>query len=281
MQSHDYVPGVSGWKLDLKTGELNFGCHKIYADSLPPYLQSVIVTAGEWSEYDIPSRAMDRYKFIGDEVMKIPPEYRDSAEFSTEDHSYARDGSDIRTTLTYARPETIEEATARVERAEVAGTRVIHKNGCMTIIHDGVVRVRLGNLEQPLVVEADQVIISEAAVDEGVVLNAKLGTAWSVRMAVNEEGQYVASGIGLGLSLGGVMTYLDKLAVKKEQPKSEIEQAITDGDAQKVMDFIAGTISGTELGKSLIAKDDPFAERVRAVLRGELRLGGLLHRLNR
>lgn len=277
MQSHDYVPGVSGWKFDEKTGELDIGSPGINVDGLPPKSHFVTVKVGEWSERDIPANALERYRFIGQQLFIVSPEHRESAEFSTEDHSCDGDGSDIRTTLTYTRPETTEEARARVERAKVAGTRVIHKNGCMTIIQDGVVRVRIGDLSRPFIVEGDQVLISETAVDDGVVHNAKLGPTWSVGMAVNEEGQYVASGIGLGLSLGGVMTYLDKCAVKKEQPKSEIEQAIADGDVQKVMDLIAGTISETELCEALKAPLKS-ATAIRDVIRDELRPGGLLHR---
>lgn len=199
MQSDNYVPGVSGWKIDPNTGNFELNSEKVSAfgtsqDAIyssvsrprsNPVSQDVpgvpkserkclTVTAVEWSESEIPAAALARYKFIGDAVMQIPTEYRESAEFSTEDHSYDRDGSDIRTTLTYCRPETPEEATARVERAKVAGTRVIQKDGCLTIIQDGVVRVRLGDLSQPFVVNGDQVLISDALIDEGKISTRKI-----------------------------------------------------------------------------------------------------------
>ena len=276
MQSEDYVPGVSGWKLDEKTGELDIGSPRITAGGLPPEPQVITVSAGEWSENDLPANAMERYKFIGDQMMKIPEEFRDSAEFSTEDHSYDHDGSDIRTTLTYVRPETTEEAKARVEHAKVAGTRVIHKNGCMTIIHDGVVRVRLGNLEKPFVVADDQVFISEAAVENGTVTNHNVSAQWSIRMEVR-DGQYFAAGIGLGSQF---LTSADKFAVKGEQPISPFEQALAEGDAGKILDMITGQISETDLAKGMKEQDEQFANRVRKVIADELRAGGMLHRFN-
>ncbi|SDI40483.1 phage tail tip fiber protein [Pseudomonas abietaniphila] len=273
MQSHDYVPGVSGWKIEDGRFEINAATIKV--GGLSPEPQFITITAAEWNESDIPHIALERCRFIRDAINAIPDQYRGNAEFSTEDRSFEGNGSDLRTLLTYRRAETSEEAAARVERAKVAGTRVVHKNGCMTIIHDGVVRVRLGNLEQPFVVEDDQLFISEAAVENGTVTNNKVSPQWSIKLEVR-NGQYVAAGIGIGSQL---LTSADKFAVKDEQPKSEIEQAIAEGNAQKILDLIAGTISETELGKSMIAEGEPFADRVRAVIRDELRAGGLLHRI--
>lgn len=159
----------------------------------------------------------------------------------------------------------------------------IHKDGRLEI--SGYVRADTSQPEadsaKPFIVVDDVIYISAAEVKRAAVTRAELTPTWSVKMAVKEEGEYFASGIGLGLSLGGVVTYLDKLAVKKEQPKSETEQAIADRNAAQILDMLVGQISETELGKSLAAERDPFAERVLVVLRDELRPGGLLHRFNR
>ena len=98
IQSSNYVPGVSGWKINESTGAFEINPVRP-AQSVEA--QMVTVNAGEWSEYDLPAKAIERYAFIGAEVAKIPAEYRDSAEFTTKDFSLDCDGSDVRTTLTY------------------------------------------------------------------------------------------------------------------------------------------------------------------------------------
>lgn len=167
MQSHDYVPGVSGWKIDKGYIELNAATIKVGGQSPEPRV--VTITAAEWSESEIPAQALAFYKFFGDAVMQIPAEYRESAEFSTKDHSYDCDGSDIRTTLTYTRSETPEEAAARAERAKVAGIRIVRTDDCTTIIQDGVARVRFGDLNTPFVVEGDQAFLNSAFIRDGVI----------------------------------------------------------------------------------------------------------------
>ncbi|WP_028698193.1 MULTISPECIES: hypothetical protein [Pseudomonas putida group] len=170
-QSADYVPGVSGCRLDLEAGSIEINSANIAFGSLSSDPQMITVTAGEWSESDLPSNAVERYKFIGDRVMKIPAEYRDSAEFSTEDISFDRDGSDIRTTLTYRRLETEQEALVRTSLRSGSGV-TINTDG-LTITYNGKVVARLGcpkmyepSVDQPFVVEGDQVFISQAFVDQ-------------------------------------------------------------------------------------------------------------------
>lgn len=201
MQSHDYVPGVSGWKIDRGNFELNSA--RLTVGGLPSDPQLITVTAGEWSESDLPSNGFERYAFIGVELMKIPLEYRDSAEFSTEDISFDHDGSDIRTTLTYERRETAEEVAARQNKAAVAGTTTSFKDGVMTLTVDGVVRLRLVNLAKseappPFAVVDGQVFVSEAFVKESSIQN-KISDNWSVKMELG-DGKYVAAGMGLGIN---------------------------------------------------------------------------------
>lgn len=201
MQSHDYVPGVSGWKYsDDGSFELNGAAVDDIKQSGP---KLVTITAGQWPDCELAANAMERYAFIGTELAKIPVEFRESAEFTTEDFSFDRDGSDYRTTLTYVRQETSEEAQDRAEKAKSSGTRASVTNGVLTITTDGAVRCRIGNLEkpekpEPFVVVDGVVFVSEASIKDSTI-KAKLAPQWSLKMQVNEQGQYVAAGVGLGI----------------------------------------------------------------------------------
>lgn len=167
----DKLVSVSGAvELDLKTGQIKLGGGSIGIGSLPSDPQMITVTAGEWSESELPTNALERYKFIGDQVIAIPVEYRESAEFSTEDISFDRDGSDIRTTLTYQRLETDQEAAERVSRQ--VGSGVVINDAGMTITRNGKVIARLGcrmDGEQPFAFKGDQFFINEASMDSAAI----------------------------------------------------------------------------------------------------------------
>lgn len=115
IQSSNYVPGVSGWKLDHVSGDFEINSAQIQVGTLPSDPQLITVTAGSWSEYDLPANALERLAFIGAELEKIPAECRASAEFTTEDISFDRDGSDVRITPAYERLESAAEVVARHE----------------------------------------------------------------------------------------------------------------------------------------------------------------------
>lgn len=331
IQSANYVTGVSGYRLDLKTGAFEINGGHDASGSLPSAPQMITVTAGEWSESDLPRNAIERYKFIGDAVMKIPAEHRDSAEFSTEDISFDRDGSDIRTTLAYRRLETEQEALARVTRRTGSGI-TINGDG-LTITRNGKVMARIScpTAHEPtaelFVVEGDQAFINQALIEQSAVkaqiveeasarasvddaLAGRLaaleeaicqgdeaegalrdalkdwkpgGTAllsqalvssdkFAVTMARNSSGQYVCTGIGLGI---------DPIRGETKDGQTDMELAIEKGDATEILNLIAGQISGAELAQALrdeIAKAADPAETVRQAIREELRPGGLLHR---
>ena len=235
IQSSNYVPGVSGWKLN-PGGDFEINSSKIAVGSLPSDPQPITITAGDWSDYDLPANAIERYAFIGAELAKIPAECRDSAEFTTEDISFDRDGSDYRTTLTYVRQETQEEVLARHEKAKAGGTRISIKDGLMTVTIDGVERIKIDNLDRPapFKVDGDRVLLNKAFVNDGSVAKAKTGAGfyvhipgvyvdadgrlhvaredassdegrdsklsanWSIKMQLH-KGQYAAAGIGLGI----------------------------------------------------------------------------------
>lgn len=294
IQSSNYVPGVSGWKLNSLTGDFEINSSNISVGGLPADQQLITITAGEWPDYDLPANAVERYAFIGAELMKIPAEHRDSAEFTTEDFSFDRDGSDYRTTLTYVRRETQEEAKARLEKAKVAGTRIVKEGGCTTIICDGVVRVRYGNLSepeqpQPFQVVDGKVFISETAIQDSTITNLRVTPApgdalkagscsslldtWSVRMELH-GGKYVAAGMGLGID-SQTLVSAHEFAIKES---SEFGRAVAKG-ADAAQDLLAQKISELELCKALKEwRPASVADSVREVIREEIRPGGLLHR---
>ena len=179
MQSNDYVPGMAGLMVNLKTGELELNSSKLQVGMLPSDPQQITITAGEWPDNELPSNAIERYAFIGAELEKIPAEFRESAEFTTEDFSFDRDGSDYRTTLTYVRQETQDEAKARYEKTKAAGTRISLVGGVLSISHDGVLRTQITGLQKdekpaPFIVFDGVTYISASCIEE-----ASLGGAIS------------------------------------------------------------------------------------------------------
>ena len=171
MQSHDYVPGVSGWKYENEGSfELNIAGPGIES----PQPKLVTITAGQWPDRELPANAMERYAFIGAELSKIPVKYRESAEFTTEDFSFDRDGSDYRTTLTYARQETQDEAKARHEKTKAAGTRISLVGGVLSISHDGVLRTQIGGVQRdekpaPFIIVDGVMYINGACIKESSI----------------------------------------------------------------------------------------------------------------
>lgn len=331
-QSSNYVPGFSGILFDFKTGAIEINGSSVAVGSLPSEPQMATITAGRWEESELPANALERYKFIGDQVIAIPVEYRESAEFSTEDISFDRDGSDIRTTLTYRRPETVQEAAERVARR--AGSSVIIKDGDVTVMSGGKVVFRLRrrmddeqSTEQPFAVEGDQVFISQAFIDQfaikaqiveeasvrasadmalesrisgleariyrndssdGALRDAlsdwKTGTAlpadlfltaadrFAVSMEKNANGQYVCTGIGLGI---------DPAQGEPKGGQTDMEQAIAKGAAGEILRLLSSTISESTLARDLRDEIEKIAgpvDAVRQVIREELRPGGMLHR---
>lgn len=148
VQSNNYVPGVSGWKLNHDgTFEINSGTLGSAASA--PERQTVSVEVASWSKYDLPKNPANLLQFMQAELERVPEEYRHAAEFEEFDASYGDDSFGARLFLSYSRLESEEELSDRLEKAKAGGTRVSIKNGEMTVTHDGVVRFKLGNLDQP------------------------------------------------------------------------------------------------------------------------------------
>lgn len=212
LQSHNYVPGMSGLKFDLKKGEFELNSSRITfgGTAKAPDRQLITITVGEWPDNELPSNAIERHAFIGAELEKIPAEFRERAELTTEDFSFDRDGSDYRTVLTYARQETQDEAKARYEKTKAAGTRISLVGGVLSISHDGVLRTQITNLQKDkkpapfIVVDGVMYInsacIKEASVEGKITAQATYTCPAGTMLLCDKR---VVSGIGLGLRAAG------------------------------------------------------------------------------
>ncbi|PLV13062.1 hypothetical protein [Pseudomonas guariconensis] len=259
IQSADYVPGMSGYRLDLKAGVMEINSGHMAVGSLPSDPQMITVTASEWPESEVPAGAKARLAFLQEQIGKVPVEFRADAEFSTEDISFDHDGSDIRTTLTYRRLETDQEAAERVARQAGPGMTINADGVCITA--NGKVVVRLGRCmdderpaEQPCRDDDSEGELRDALADwkpgEGLLAGKLLTTAdrFAVTMAKSANGQYVCTGVGLGIDP----------AQGETKDGHDLKRAIEKGDATEILSLIAGQIARTELSQALreeIAKD--------------------------
>lgn len=155
MQSHDYAPGLAGLRLDEATGAMELNSGRPGLLSVP---RLITVQAGDWAEADMPTNAIERYRFIGDQVMAVPAEYRDSAEFATTGESYDPDCVDIRTKLTYQRPETAAEVAERLAKPQSASRLVVTADRFEISANGQVVLVMAA--EPPFVLHADTCLIN-------------------------------------------------------------------------------------------------------------------------
>ncbi|WP_122367151.1 hypothetical protein [Pseudomonas coronafaciens] len=259
MQSHDYEPGVTGWKLDTLTGEFEINSAKISVGGLSDQPQMITVTVGEWAASDLPASAIEHYAFIGAEIFKIPAEYRESAQLTTQDESYEPGFADIRTTLTYQRPETAEEAKSRASAARIPEYSIKRQGDTLTFLYDGVPRIVLGNLDKPdekaelpFAVEGDQVFLTRVFIDAG-----RLSPDWVVRTTTNAAGQIVFAGIGAGIGcmFGGGYTGTPGDKEEEVEVKVDFSVDVSKGQHQHQHQHQhRAAISETELGKALAAK---------------------------
>ncbi|WP_252958979.1 DUF1983 domain-containing protein [Pseudomonas simiae] len=274
IQSSNYVPGVSGWKLNTLTGDFEINSCTMGSAANAPERQMVSVEVASWSKYDLPKNAANLLQFMHAELERVPEQYRHAAEFEEFDTSYGDESFNARLFLSYSRLETEQELTVRLEKAKVAGTRTVRAGGCTTVIVDGVVRCRIGNLDAPLPkserprpfkVDGDKVFINEAAIQDGII-NSPLPAEWVVRMELGENGKYYAAGFGLPL----------QIAVSADR------FAINHRSASDILRDIAGKIDETNLGQDLKEQVDllgsNLADQVKELIRNELMPGDLLHR---
>lgn len=231
MQSNDYVPGFSGWKLDPLKGDFELNSCTIGSVSKAPERQMVSVEVASYSKYDLPKNAANLVQFMAAELQRVPEEYRHAAEFEEFDASYGDGSFSSRLFLSYSRLETEEELADRLEKAKNAGTQIKYEGGVTSVFHNGILRYRLGNLAaaepehgtadqpaKPFIVVDGTTYLNEAFIKDGVV-DGKASTMWSVKMQVTAGGQYVAAGIGLGFP-SQFLVSADRFAIK-ETPRFE------------------------------------------------------------
>jgi hypothetical protein len=269
IQSANYVPGVSGWKLN-KDGTFEINSCILGGAAQAPERQTVSVEVASWSKYDLPKNAANLLQFMQAELQRVPEEYRHAAEFEEFDASYGNESFNARLFLSYSRLETEEELADRLAKAKVAGTHVSIKNGLMTVTHDGVVRYKIGNLDQPepekpqpFEVNGDQVFISETFLHESAIANAKI---------VADGRLYAGASFGL---------IIDPSRFEIPGQQFELEKAVKAGDASEILDLLKGHTDETSLGQALKERidqiDGSVTEKVKEVIRSELRPGGLLY----
>lgn len=121
-QTHDYVPGMSGMKIDTKTGTMELNSYTLGSASKAPERQMVSIEVGSYDKHDLPMNARELLAFMGDELRKVPDEYRHIAEFKEFEASYGDESFNARLFLSYSRLETEQELADRLEKARVAGT---------------------------------------------------------------------------------------------------------------------------------------------------------------
>lgn len=188
IQSSNYVPGVSGWKLDQATGDFEINSCTLGSAANAPERQMVSVEVASWSKYDLPKNAANLLQFMQAELERVPEQYRHAAEFEEFDASYGDESFNSRLFLSYARLETEEELADRLAKAKFAGTRIVHNGGCTAITCDYVVRMQLGEngklyaagmgvgLPSQIVVSADRFAINGRSASEILeMLAGKIG----------------------------------------------------------------------------------------------------------
>lgn len=311
IQSQDYVQGVSGWRLDQASGDFEINSCTIGSASKAPERQMVSIEVASYSKWDLPKNAANLLQFMEAELQKVPAEYRHAAEFEEFDASYGDDSFSSRLFLSYSRIETEEELAERLEKAKVSGTRIVTAGGCTTIICDGVVRVRLGNLDaplpepdqtQPFKVESGQTPISEAFIKDGSIGLADALKRWGGPAKITTEEAVRASEAdhepGSGLRSSFCSAWLDNWSVKMKQDAdgkffaaglgmgsqfltaadrfaikqpTAIEKALAAGDVTKVLDLLAGKLSETELSSELKEQIDRIGTSLADTVRGVIR----------
>jgi len=276
MQSADYVPGVSGWKIyDHVRLVLNEGNRRIHAEV------KMITTAGPGQTNDQAAQELSDYL-----KSYTPAEASASTALTSRITGEASDRADADMALAQ-RIDSVRCGLAGVADASATctltgrkyseGSAEVHiKSGEAVellrigkfVFHGEAARqiraaqnvlrqAGAGQLEvvkranengEPFVVIDGQVFLSQAAIDEGRF--AIDSSQFKVRVEQAENGHYYAAGCGVGVT------------------ESDYGKAL---EAGRVMEYISGLVMESALGSSL-------HEQVRQVIRDELKPGGMLRR---
>lgn len=153
MQSHDYLPGLSGRKLDSFSGEIEIESVTLGSAATAPERQMVSIEVASFSKYDLPKNAGALLALMQVELQKVPDEYRHVAEFEEFDTSYGDESFNARLFLSYSRLETEEELADRLEKAKVASRLMVSSDRLEISANGRVVLVMAA--EPPFVQHAD------------------------------------------------------------------------------------------------------------------------------
>lgn len=158
MQSHDYLPGLSGRKLDSFSGEIEIKSCTLGSAATAPKRQMVSVEVASFSKYDLPKNAGELLALMQAELQKVPEEYRHVAEFEEFDASCGEESFNARLFLSYSRLETEEELADRLEKAKSASKLVVSCDR-LEISAGGHVMIVMA-AEPPFVLHADTCLIN-------------------------------------------------------------------------------------------------------------------------
>lgn len=276
MQSADYVPGVSGWKIhDHVRLVLNEGNRRIHAEV------KMITTAGPGQTND------EAAQELSDSLKSYTPAEATAATALTSritGEASARADADMALAQRIGSAQcglaAVADAGATCNltcRKYSEGSAEVHiKSGEAVellrigkfVFHGETARqiraaqtvlrqAGAGQLEvvkranengAPFVVIDGQVFLSQAAIDEGRF--AIDSSQFKVRVEQAENGHYYAAGCGVGVT------------------ESDYGKAL---EAGRVMEYISGLVKDSALGSSL-------HEQIRQVIRDELKPGGMLRR---
>lgn len=248
MQSADYVPKVSGWKIEKGMIELNVGPHgQIRIGNLEePEAQP---------DEKLATSCQKKQGLVGLFIVVDGAHYINQA--LVDDFAI---GARIN-----------EEASARASADEALANRIgaledrFHRDDTS----DGALRDAMADWKPGIALLGGQCLVG--------------AHQFAVTMAKNTNGDYVCTGIGLGI---------DPCKGETNDGQTDMERTIEKGDAAEVLRMIGGQITESVLGQELLKEVEKISgdfpgsvngridamESVREVIRKELRPGGILHR---
>lgn len=124
--------------------------------------------------------------------------------------------------------------------------------------------------QKPFIVVDGVTYIRQEFIEDRSITKAKIGAEWSVRIGVTPTGEKYATGLGLG-DAPEFLAQADRFAIHGL-------------DASEILRYLSSKIDETSLGQRLREQIDQSAleqaDKIREVIRAELKPGGLLNRSN-
>lgn len=241
MQSKDYVPGVSGWKID-PTGDFELNSTMGGEHNLDPEPRSVKVELFDMLQQEMPTGFAELNDLLKDHAARAPAGRLVELQYYVDETT--PDWPVGKVTMFYRRPENAEEVAARIKANQPR--RLVIKNGSFSYYSGGQLRCRVGDLSKPEPVAVDREAVSQPAepapfiVVDGVtyIRQAESASDFKLKLSINSNGQYVAAGVGIGL-YSQLLVGVDRLAFEQSQR-----------DATKILDELAATLSRADIVKT-------------------------------